>query len=235
MAANGKNVEGVALLEQGNYQGAMERFQDVLNTDPRNADALYNLEILRTEIHSLREALELHLRRPDEAAELTASRELALYFESVLAADTGLAPKAVANWVRNEVARECRERGVGIQGAIAPARLAAILALVERGTISLVAAREVQGALWGGGDETAAAAAERLGLVQVKDEAQLAAWVDGVVADFPAQVAELRAGKAQLLAFLTGQVMKRSGGRAEPKLVQRLLREALEREPRAAG
>ena len=175
---------------------------------------------------------------PAEAAELTASRELALYFESVLAADAGLAPRAVANWVRNDVVRECRERGAGIAGAIAPARLASILALVEGGTISLVAAREVQAALWEGGDETAAGAAERLGLVQVKDEAQLASWVDGVVADFPAQVAELRAGKAQLLAFLTGQVMKRSGGRAEARRVQELLRAAVAaaaRDPGSAG
>ena len=184
-----------------------------------------------------RYAAELGLA-PADAAELTASRELAAYFESVLASGQGLAPKAVANWVRNEVVRECRGRGVGIAGAIAPSRLAPILELVDRGTISLVAAREVQAALWEGSEETAAAAAERLGLLQVRDDTQLAAWVDGVVADFPGQVAELRAGKTQLLAFLTGQVMKRSAGRAEARRVQELIRAAVEsaaRGPEGAG
>jgi Asp-tRNA(Asn)/Glu-tRNA(Gln) amidotransferase B subunit len=58
----------------------------------------------------------------------------------------------------------------------------------------------------------------------VRDEAQLAAWVDEVLHDFPRQVEELRAGRAQVLGFLTGQVMKRSGGRADARRVQELLR-----------
>jgi aspartyl-tRNA(Asn)/glutamyl-tRNA(Gln) amidotransferase subunit B len=202
--------------------------------------AAEQLEELRLRLPELPWQLALRFERelalsPAEATELVASRELAADFERVLGAGPELAPRSVANWVRNEVLREGRERGVAIGEAIAPERLAAILALVDRGTISLTAARAVQAALWEGGDETAAAAAERLGLVQVRDEAQLRDWVDGVVAEFPRQVEELRAGREQLLAFLTGQVMKRSAGRAVAPRVQELLRAAVASAPGSAS
>ncbi len=80
------------------------------------------------------------------------------------------------------------------------------------------------------GDDPAAAV-ERLGLAQVSDTSQIERWIDEVIEQNPAQVAQYRAGKVQIVGFLVGQVMKRSGGRAEPKIVQQLMRQALEREP----
>jgi aspartyl-tRNA(Asn)/glutamyl-tRNA(Gln) amidotransferase subunit B len=175
--------------------------------------------------------LEQYGLRAADALVLTGSRELADYYEAAVAA-LPANPKGIANWVMTEVLRELKERKVEVaaaDAALPPARLAAVVGLVEAGKLSSSAAKEVFAAVWGSGEEPAAAM-ERLGLGQVSDMSQIEAWVEEVVRDHPAQAAQYRAGRAQLLGFLAGQVMKRSGGRAEPKLVQQLLRQALERE-----
>jgi aspartyl-tRNA(Asn)/glutamyl-tRNA(Gln) amidotransferase subunit B len=169
---------------------------------------------------------------PADALLLTGERELADYFEAVVAEHPSN-PKAVANWIMGEVLRMLKERRadiVNIADVLPPARLAALAALVDAGKLSSGAAKEVFVAVWDSGEEPAAAM-DRLGLGQVSDLSQIESWVDEVIRDFPGQVTQYREGKAQLLGFLVGQVMKRSGGRAEPKAVQQLLRQALEREP----
>ncbi len=163
---------------------------------------------------------------PAEARDLVAVRELADYFEAVVAAAPAL-PRAAANWVRNDVARELKERGAGLDGAIAPARLAEVLTLVERGELSSGAARDLLRTIWST-DESAAAAMERLGLAQVKDETQLLTWVSEVLRESPDQAAQFRAGRTQVVGYLVGQVMKRSAGRAEPRRIQELVRAALD-------
>ena len=164
-----------------------------------------------------------------DAQVLTGTRELADYFEAVAAAHPANT-KAAANWVMGEVLRELKERKAGIESALPPARLAALLALVDAGSISHTAAKQVFTAIWDSGEEPAAAV-ERLGLGQVSDTSQIEVWIEEVLQGNPSQVAQYRAGKPQVLGFLMGQVMKRSGGRADPKSVQQLLRQALEREP----
>jgi aspartyl-tRNA(Asn)/glutamyl-tRNA(Gln) amidotransferase subunit B len=72
---------------------------------------------------------------------------------------------------------------------------------------------------------------QRLGLGQVSDTAAIERWIEETVEEHEGPVAQFRAGKTQTFGFLVGQVMKRSGGRADPKLVQQLLRAALEGEP----
>jgi aspartyl-tRNA(Asn)/glutamyl-tRNA(Gln) amidotransferase subunit B len=165
---------------------------------------------------------------PADALLLTGSRELADYYE---AAATALpsSPKAVANWVMGEVLRELKERRAEVSDALPPVRLAALVALVEDGSLSNSAAKEVLAAIWTSGEEPAAAV-ERLGLGQVSDLSRIESWIDQVIQDHPDQVSQYRAGRAPLLGFLVGQVMKRSGGRADPKAVQQLLRQALEHE-----
>jgi aspartyl-tRNA(Asn)/glutamyl-tRNA(Gln) amidotransferase subunit B len=168
-----------------------------------------------------------------DALVLTQSRDLADYFEAALAAaarstgDTASA-KGIANWVMTEVLRERKERKLPLDRILAPARLAALVAMVEAGRLSSSAAKEVFAAIRGT-DEDPAAASARLGLAQVSDEVQIESWIDEVVEQHAGPVAQYRAGKTQTLGFLVGQVMKRSGGRAEPKAVQRLLRQALAR------
>ncbi len=170
-----------------------------------------------------------------DAQVLTGARDLADYFEAVAAAHPANV-KAAANWVMGEVLRELKERKArveSIESALDPARLAALLALVDAGSISHTAGKQVFIAIWESG-EAPAAAVERLGLGQVSDTSQIEAWIEEVLRDNPSQVTQYRAGKAQLLGFLVGQVMKRSGGRADPKSLQQLLRQALEREPAAS-
>ena len=99
--------------------------------------------------------------------------------------------------------------------------------------LSSSGARELLSATWNTG-ESPAAAMQRLGLAQVRDESQLASWVGEVLSESPQQAAQYRAGKTQVIGFLVGQVMKRSGGRAEPKRIQELVRAALAEEPSPA-
>jgi len=93
---------------------------------------------------------------------------------------------------------------------------------VGDGTLSHQAAKKVYVEMTTSGQE-AAAVADRLGLVQVRDEAALGAWVDAVLAAHPTEVARYRAGETKMLGFLTGQVMKASRGKADPKGVQPVL------------
>ena len=148
-----------------------------------------------------------------DAAVLTAERATADYVERVIAA--GAAAKSAANWIMNDPGPWP-----------APARLAELIGMVDRGLLSHQAGRKVLQAL--GADEAPLAAADRLGLLQVRDEAQLAAWVDEVLAACPAEAGRARAGEQKLLGFLTGEVMKRSRGKADPKRVQALLAQRLE-------
>ena len=105
-----------------------------------------------------------------------------------------------------------------------------LVGMVDAGRLSNSAAKEVFAAVRGSGEEPAAAV-ERLGLAQVSDTSRIERWIEEVVEQSPGQVGQYRAGKAQVLGYLVGQVMKRSGGRADPKVVQQLLRRALDRVP----
>jgi aspartyl-tRNA(Asn)/glutamyl-tRNA(Gln) amidotransferase subunit B len=191
-----------------------------------------------------------------DALVLSQSRDLADYYEAALgelgeqggrlepgvpadpgpdAADRKASPKALANWVMTEVLRERSLRKADkhlppLDRILAPERLAKLVAMVEAGKLSNSAAKEVFAAIRGTDEEPAAALA-RLGLAQVTDLAQIEQWIDEVIEQQAGPVAQYRAGKTQTLGFLVGQAMKRSGGRAEPKAVQRLMREALERLP----
>ncbi len=168
-----------------------------------------------------------------DARGLTATRELADYFEAAAAALPAdpkapkAPPKAIANWVMGEVLRDLKERRVELAGTLSPERLAALAAMVEAGKISHSAAKEVFAAIAAAGEEPAAAV-ERLGLAQVSDSARIEEWIAEVIAGNPAQAEQYRAGKAQVIGFLVGQVMKRSGGRADPKSVQQMMRQALD-------
>jgi glutaminyl-tRNA synthetase len=93
--------------------------------------------------------------------------------------------------------------------------------------VSHQAARKVYAGLAAGGDAGPRATAERLGLLQVGDETALAGWVDAVITAHPGEVERFRAGESKLLGFFTGQVMKASQGKADPKKVQPLLQARL--------
>ncbi len=165
-----------------------------------------------------------------DAGVLTASRELADYFEKVVAAHDN--PKAASNWVMSDVIRVATEHAP--EGSepdfgdipVAPEHLGNMIALIDDGTISGKIAKTVFQRMAETGDEPRVIV-EREGLVQVTDEGAIAAEVERIVEANPDKVAEYRGGKEKLLGYFVGQVMKATGGKANPKLVNELLKKRL--------
>jgi aspartyl-tRNA(Asn)/glutamyl-tRNA(Gln) amidotransferase subunit B len=162
---------------------------------------------------------------PYDALVLTQDRGVADYFEAV-ARESGN-PKAASNWVMTDVLRKLKEDERPPAGCpVSPGALAALVKLIDAGTISGKIAKDVFEKMWATG-EGPTAIVEREGLTQVSDEGALRAVVAEIVASSPAQAASYRAGKTAALGWFVGQVMKRTGGRANPQVVNALLREAL--------
>jgi aspartyl-tRNA(Asn)/glutamyl-tRNA(Gln) amidotransferase subunit B len=165
-----------------------------------------------------------------DASVLTQDGAVADYFEAVARASGQ--PKAASNRVMGDVLRKLNEEGRTVADApVSAERLADLVRLVAAGTISGTTAKDVFDRIW----STGAAAAEivaREGLEQVSDEGALQDTVRELVALHPAEVETYRKGKTSTLGWFVGQVMKRTGGKANPQLVSRLLREALERPER---
>ncbi|MBI3262768.1 MAG: Asp-tRNA(Asn)/Glu-tRNA(Gln) amidotransferase subunit GatB [Acidobacteria bacterium] len=161
-----------------------------------------------------------------DAGVLTQSAALADYFEAVAAASAN--PKAASNWVMGEVLRKLRESDTTIERVpILPPSLAGLIRLIDGGTLSVSAAKEVFEKMYGSGREAEEIVrAENLG--QISDASALRDLVRGVLEQNPGPVSQVRAGKAGPLGFLVGQVMKATGGKANPRLVNELIREALE-------
>jgi aspartyl-tRNA(Asn)/glutamyl-tRNA(Gln) amidotransferase subunit B len=160
-----------------------------------------------------------------DAGVLTADRPVAEYFEAVIAA--GVPPKTASNWITTELlgALHARKTGIG-DSRIAPAGLAALLRLIESGTISGKIAKTVFAAMLESGKDPGQIVKER-GLIQITDEDALAGTVREVLAANPQSVADFKSGKQQAVGFLVGQVMKATGGKANPQSVNKLLREEL--------
>jgi aspartyl-tRNA(Asn)/glutamyl-tRNA(Gln) amidotransferase subunit B len=152
---------------------------------------------------------------------LTASPRIADYFEQV-ARGLGDA-KIAANWVMGEVLAALKATGMMTdQFRVRPDDLATLLRMVRDGKVSNTAAKTIFGLMVQTG-ERPETIAEREGLTQVGDESQLAAWVDEVIASQAADWDRYKAGEKKLLGVFVGAVMKKSGGRADPKKVNQLL------------
>ena len=164
---------------------------------------------------------------PDyDAGVLTQERELADYFEAA-ARESG-EPKLASNWIMTELLRKLKEDPRPLaQAQVGPLALGELVKLVAAGRISGKTAKDVFERMWTSG-EAAAAIVEREGLAQLDDEGALQAAVAEVVAASPEQVASYRGGKAAALGWFVGQVMRRTGGRANPQRVDALLRQALD-------
>jgi len=164
-----------------------------------------------------------------DAGVLVEDQTVADYFErAVKAAGDMLSPKLVANWVTGELFRLMNEAGVVITDVkINPENLAALIGMVDSGVINHSAAKETFGVMWETGQPPQDIVAER-GLKQVSDAGQLAGIVDQVIADNPDAVARFKAGKETTVRFLIGQVMKATRGKANPQMVEQLLREQMQ-------
>ncbi|MEO7713354.1 MAG: Asp-tRNA(Asn)/Glu-tRNA(Gln) amidotransferase subunit GatB [Gemmatimonadaceae bacterium] len=152
---------------------------------------------------------------------LTVNPRIAEYYESV--ARTHGDAKVAANWVMGEVLAQLRATGADIATfRVRPRDLAQLLDLVRDGIVSHTAAKQVFATMVVTG-EPPAQIAERDGLVKVDDDAQLAAWLDDVMTELPAETARLRSGEKKLQGVLIGAVMKKSNGRADPRKLSQLL------------
>jgi aspartyl-tRNA(Asn)/glutamyl-tRNA(Gln) amidotransferase subunit B len=161
--------------------------------------------------------------RAEDAAVLVADRATAEYFEKTAA---GRDPKAAANWVIGDLFGALNRQGIGIeQSPVAPERLGALIDLIADGTISGRIAKDVFAEMVETGDAPAAIV-ERNGLRQVSDTGAIEAAVDAALAANPAQAAQYRSNP-KVLGFFVGQVMKATAGKANPALVNELLRKKL--------
>jgi aspartyl-tRNA(Asn)/glutamyl-tRNA(Gln) amidotransferase subunit B len=157
-----------------------------------------------------------------DAGVLTASRELADYYEAVVRAAPADA-KLAANWVMGELAAALNKESLEVTSSRMTAeRLAGLLQRISDQTISGKLAKEVFEAMWSGGAEADAVIAER-GLRQITDSAAIERVIDEVMQKNPGQLAEYRAGKDKLFGFFVGQVMKATGGKANPAQLNELL------------
>ncbi|HKL25607.1 MAG TPA: Asp-tRNA(Asn)/Glu-tRNA(Gln) amidotransferase subunit GatB [Desulfuromonadales bacterium] len=161
-----------------------------------------------------------------DAEILAADRKLADYFETCVPLTDGDA-KLCANWVMGEISRHLNEEGITIDHAPVTAEsLAGLLNRVRDNTVSGKIAKTVFEKMWASG-QGADAIIEAEGLKQVSDSSAIEALIDEVIAAHPGQAAEYRGGKDKLLGFFVGQVMKASKGKANPGLVNQLLKDKL--------
>ena len=166
-----------------------------------------------------------------DAGVLTASRELADYYEEVVGQVPG-EPKLAANWVMGELAAALNKEGLEIHavassGKLPAARLAGLLKRIADQTISGKIAKEVFEAMWASGG-SADAIIEEKGLKQITDSSAIEKAIDAVMAKNPGQLAEYRSGKDKLFGFFVGQVMKATQGKANPAQLNELLKKKLQ-------
>ncbi|MBX3589682.1 MAG: Asp-tRNA(Asn)/Glu-tRNA(Gln) amidotransferase subunit GatB [Burkholderiaceae bacterium] len=176
-----------------------------------------------------------------DATTLTASRDVATYYESVVAAlatssvagrdSVATLAKSVANWVMVDLAAALNRDGVEVAACpVAPGQLARLVERIHDGTISGKIARDVFAAMWAqpsAGDDAADRIIDAQGLRQISDSGALDAIVEQVLAANPKSVEEFRAGKEKAFNALVGQVMKATKGKANPQQVNELLRRRL--------
>jgi aspartyl-tRNA(Asn)/glutamyl-tRNA(Gln) amidotransferase subunit B len=163
-----------------------------------------------------------------DASLLTENRATADFYESLVG--SGCTPKSAANWVMGPVRSWLNERALRVEDfPLTVTALAALISLVEAETVSYSAAQQrLFPALMEQPHAAPADLAQALGIVQQKDAGALEVHVDAVLADWPDKVAEYRTGKKGLIGLFMGEVMKRSGGSADPKTTTALLRSKLD-------
>jgi aspartyl-tRNA(Asn)/glutamyl-tRNA(Gln) amidotransferase subunit B len=162
-----------------------------------------------------------------DAAVLTASRELADYFEAVVVASGGLG-KLSANWVMGELSGALNKSDGDINASpVSAAALGVMLQRIEDGTISGKLAKQVFEAMWKG-EGSADEIIEQQGLKQISDSSAIEGIIREALDNNPKQVGQYRGGQEKLFGFFVGQVMKATQGKANPAQVNELLRKLLD-------
>ena len=160
-----------------------------------------------------------------DAEVLTGEKALAEYFEA--AVKVFAQPKAISNWIMSELMRELNEGACSVSDCpVRPEQLAALLQMIDQGKISGKIGKSVFQEMYKTGNAPEDIVRDK-GLEVVGDEDTLVKLIDETMADNPDQVAQYRSGKDKLIGFFVGQIMKKTKGQADPKELNRLLREKL--------
>lgn len=197
---------------------------------PLEIDANF-IESVRTQLPELPDQKKLRFKvqyglNDYDAEVLTATRELASYFEQV-ALLSGSDPKLCANWVMGDLAAALNKAGLEIEESpVDPQRLAGLIQRIADDTISGKIAKQVFEGLWAS-LESADAIIDREGLRQITDTGAIEAIIDAIIAENPAQVEGYRSGKDKLFGFFVGQAMKATEGKANPAQLNELLKKKL--------
>ncbi len=163
-----------------------------------------------------------------DARVLTDDRTVAEYFEATVTAKANA--KQAANWIMGDIAAYLKNEKLSINEiALKPENLAELTQLIEKGTISGKIAKEILPELLTKGGSVQKLV-ESKGLIQISDPAELEKIITQVLAEHPDEVEKFRGGKTKLKGFFVGQVMKKTSGRADPKLANQLLAKKLKRE-----
>ena len=161
-----------------------------------------------------------------QATQLVDNARLAAFFDAVVEASGS--PKQATNFVLGDLSRLANETGVAVhESPVTPVHLAELIALVEAKTINSKIAKELVQRMWNG-EGSPKAIVEREGLAQTSDPAAVAQFIDSVLAANAKSVSDYKAGKTNVMGFLVGAVMKASAGKADPQLVQSLMKQKLE-------
>lgn len=158
---------------------------------------------------------------------LTSSKKMADFFDAAVA--EGATPKAVSNWLMGDISKILNEKEMEAgEIPFTPVQLAKMIALIEKGTISNSAAKKVLDAMFAEPNDPEKLV-EKLGLAQVSDEGAILGMVNDVLAQNPQSVADYKAGKDKAIGFLVGQVMRISKGKANPQIINKLLKDVLDK------
>ncbi len=163
----------------------------------------------------------------DDAAQLTDTRAMADFFEET--AKQSANAKAAANWILNELVRELKNAGTEIESSkVSSDMLSGMIRMIDGGAISGKMAKDVLIEMYASG-APAARIVEQMGGGQLSDESQIREIAAAVIELNQKQLEQYRSGKTALLGFFVGQVIKQSGGRANPQVVNKVVKEILER------
>jgi len=163
---------------------------------------------------------------PYDAQVLTLDKTLSDYFDE--GAKLAKSPKMLANWIITELLRELNDRNIPFENNPVPvSHLVELVELVSGGTITGKSAKEVFSELFAGGKTPKQIVSEK-GLVQISDDSAIEKFVITAIEQNPTQVKQYKEGKTAVMQFFVGQVMKQSKGKANPQIVNKLLREKLD-------
>jgi aspartyl-tRNA(Asn)/glutamyl-tRNA(Gln) amidotransferase subunit B len=198
---------------------------------PVEIDAAF-IEAVRAGLPELPDAkkqrfVEQHGLSEYDAAVLTATRELADYYEAAVTASGGQG-KLAANWVMGELSGALNRDDCDITNSPVSAQgLGELLQRINDGTVSGKLAKQVFEAMWNG-EGSADEVIEKKGLQQISDVSAIEGIIDEVLAGSPKQIEQYRAGQSKLLGYFVGQVMKATQGKANPGQVNELLKKKLD-------